>query len=227
MHRGSCAGELWKNEDYQVRLGWLSRHRLLNQDGCFSDSPKYQLNIAFRFDDKQADKIRACDDLRNSHASLGDMVGSPITLPTWGVTAQQRYILADRPPRYWGLASNSRESAYKRHPVLPAHSDLAAAAIRSPDGGKLYGFTPRTQLFGSVASVLRYNVFSRLLFAIANRLLGIPAIGYVGDFAFHFPSSSSLGEGAMAISPHLTDIICIKLKKRKFPPSTRPLLSWR
>ena len=111
------------------------------------------------------------------------------------------------------MGINDHESAYKHHPARPEHADLAVVALRSPSGGKLYGLTPRTQLFGSVASVMHYNIFSRVLVVIANRLLGIPAVGYVDDCAFLAPLS--LGPAAAQAFHQMTDPIGIKVQKHK------------
>ena len=160
----------------------------------------------------QAGEIRAFDDLRHSLTNKGVRVSSPNTLPTWDIIAQQGYAIADQ-PRDWGIGVNDQESAYKHHPVRPEHADLDAVALRSPADGKLYGFTPRTQLFGSVASVMHYNIFSRVLVVIVNRALGIPAVCYVDDYAFLDPLS--LGVASMGAFHQLTDLIAIKIEKRK------------
>ena len=55
-----------------------------------------------------------------------------------------------------------------------------------PDG-KWYGFIPRSQIFGSTASVVHYNTFSRLLASLICRILGLPCIGYFDDYAFMTP----------------------------------------
>ena len=136
-------------------------------------------------------------------------VSSTITLLTWDIIAQQCCIIADS-PRDWGLGVNDHESDYKHQPVRPEHADLAVVALRSLADGKLYGFTPRTQLFGSVVSGIRYNISSRVLIVISNRLLGIPAAGYVDDFAVLAPLS--LGSAAMRAFHQITDLVGIKIK---------------
>ena len=187
-HRVPLTDELWKEALDQVKAGRLDTRRQLKYKGDFADEPRYKLNVAFIFAVRQSEKVRACDDLRHSNTKLGAVAASPITLPTWGIVAQLCLLIADK-PRDWGLAVNDRESAYNHHPLTPDHADLAAIALRSPDGGRLYGFMPRTQVFGSVASVMHYNIFSRMfvVVVVANRLLGIPVAGYVDDFAFVCP----------------------------------------
>ena len=77
----------------------------------------------------------------------------------------------------------------------------------------IYGFTPRTQLFGSAASVVHYNAPRRMFCAIANGLLGNPVVGYVDDFACICPIS--IGQGAMCAFQKLADISGANLKKKK------------
>ena len=178
----------------------------------FADNPKYQMDDASRCAVKQAGKIRSCDDLRHSRTNRGVRVSSPITLPTWDIIAQQCYIIADS-PKELGLGVNDHESAYKHHPVRPDHADLAVVALRPPADGKQYVFAPRAQLFGSVASVMHYNISNRSLVVIANRLLGAPAVGYVDDFAF--PAHLSLCPAAVRAFHQMADSIGIKIMKHK------------
>lgn len=135
-HRGPFTAELRKEAPAPVMPGRLDDPRKLNTYGRFVDSPKYQLDVAFRITVNLAGKIRARDDLKHPHTNRGMRASSPITLPTWGIIAQQCYIIADT-PRDWGLGVNDHGSAYNLHPLGPDHADLAVAALRSPDGGKL------------------------------------------------------------------------------------------
>ena len=43
---------------------------------------------------------------------------------------------------------------------------------------------PRSQLFGSVASVVHYNTFSRLLISLFVRIFGTPGVAYFDDYGF-------------------------------------------
>ena len=70
---------------------------------------------------------------------------------------------------------------YKKLPPKPPDAFLAAIALQGPDG-KWYGLIPRSQLFGSAASVVRYNAFSRLLASLFARLFGAPPIGFFDDY---------------------------------------------
>ena len=65
-------------------------------------------------------------------------------------------------------------SAYKGLPADPAHTKFAAAVLKSPSDGEYYAFGSKTLLFGSVASVIHYNVFARFVTELVNRIFGIP-----------------------------------------------------
>ena len=77
-----------------------------------------------------------------------------IALPTWCLIFQPRLRVSDT-KRDWPMAVNDHEEDYKRHPDFPPHAGLAVIALRSPVGNHLYGFTPRNQLFGGIASLLQ------------------------------------------------------------------------
>ena len=50
---------------------------------------------------------------------------------------------------------------------------------------------PKTQLSGSVASVLHYNGIARILVSIFSRICCIPMIGHFGDSGFLVPAAIS------------------------------------
>ena len=56
-------------------------------------------------------------------------------------------------------------------------------------GGRWYGVATRSQISGPTASVVRYNNFPRLLASPMCRILGLPRIGYFGDYSFLFSKS--------------------------------------
>ena len=56
----------------------------------------------------------------------------------------------------------------------PAHARLAMVAPRGPLSGAWFAFPPRSLLFGAEAAVLHYNLFSRTMAVLTNRILGIP-----------------------------------------------------
>lgn len=83
----------------------------------------------------------------------------------------------------WAKCKEDHNDAYKQLPIGPAGKADSIVAPRRPVESRRYGFVSRTQIFGSGAAVLRYNVLSRLLTALDNRYMGIPMIGYFDDFS--------------------------------------------
>ena len=81
------------------------------------------------------------------------------------------------------LCNADREAAYKQLPIDPSDQKNAIVVLRRRASKLWYGFVTRALIFGSVAAVLHYNAISRILVALANRVLGIPLGGYLGDFA--------------------------------------------
>ena len=68
-------------------------------------------------------------------------------------------------------------------------------------------------MFGSVASVRRYNVFSRILVTITRQPFGIPTDGRVDECDPICPTS--IGEKVMETFHQMAEINGIKLKKKK------------
>ena len=118
------------------------------------------------------------------------------------------------------MAASDHEAAYKHQPDFPPHSGLAAIALRSPGDKQLYGFTPRTHLFGSIATVLHNDVFSRLLVTLICNILGIPTVGYFSDFAPLVPSAVS-SEGQVDCG-HAMLVILKNIKATIGPPQHIP-----
>ena len=106
----------------------------------------------------------------------------PIQLVSWDHLAQ----LCRRPcgkSRDWALLKADHEAAYEQLPLRPQDQSRAIIALKHPVTGKWFGFGSHTLVFGATAAVLHYNVFSRLINALANRLLGIPSIFFFDDFS--------------------------------------------
>ena len=59
----------------------------------------------------------------------------------------------------WLLFKADHESAYKQLPIRPADMKNASVALRHHSKGSRFVFVTRTLIFGSVAAVIRYNVF--------------------------------------------------------------------
>ena len=106
---------------------------------------------------------------------------TPIKLISWGHDAAivNEFKAAGPHCRFFKC---DRKSAYETLPVDPAQTGFAAVVLKSPIGGKYYAFTSKTLLFGSIASVIHYNVFARIITELVNRIFGIPLISFWGDF---------------------------------------------
>ena len=176
------AEALWLEATEQVAKGWLAAPRILNREGRFADAPNFPLINAFRFAVLQNEKIRACDDLLASGTNSSCSVLSPITLPSWEHVA---HIAAELALSGHDIAfgKGDESDAYKKQPMKPPDAFLAVITLQGPDGRR-YGFVPCSQLFGSVASVVHYNTFSRLFISLFVRIFGIPGIAYFDDYGF-------------------------------------------
>ena len=115
--------------------------------------------------------------------------------------------------RDWALFKADREAAHKQLPLDPADQLYAIIALRNPTTGHRYGFSSRTLMFGSIAAVVHYNVFSRLITAIFNRMLGSPLVCFFGDFASLIPRL--LATKGLAVFTRICDLLGIKLKQAK------------
>ena len=162
--------------------GWLLNPVPISSDGKPLLWNSKQYNVSFRFGVLQADKLRACDDLKHSMANLACTAATPIQLLSWGNIAQISAILAAGGGD-WATFKDDRKAAYKQLPIDPADQNTAIIALRRPTNHRWYGFIARALIFGSVSAVLHYNVLPRLMVVLANRYLGIPLVGYFDDFA--------------------------------------------
>ena len=176
---------------------WLSEPIPIAADGEASTWRSNSFNVAFRFGVAQAEKIRACDDLKHSLANLSRAVLTPIKLVSWGHLAQLSHLMSRPRNADWGLFEADHEAAYKQLPIDPVDQRGAIIALRHPPSMKWYGFITRTLIFGAVAAVLHYNVFSRAWTALINRDLGIPLVCFFDDFAATI--QLRLGEKALAV----------------------------
>ena len=199
----------------QVAKGWLRSPVELAASGCPAGFPPRGYNIAFRVGAEHAAKVRPSDDLKHSLTNAACAVLTPIQLVSWGYLSQ----LCRRScgfGRDWALLKADHEVAYKQLPLAPADQDRAIIAIRHPTSGKWYGFASRTLMFGATAAVLHYNVFSRLVTALVNRLFGITLICFFGDFA----SSAPRMLGGKALHAYLL------LRPHRNSAETRQIRSW-
>ena len=179
--------ELWGEASAQVARGWLNRPILLNAAGRFDAAPLSAINPAFRFGAEQLDKLRACGDLKRARTNAACSILTPNSLPTWdhiALLAAKAHVLCTS----WPFFKTDHESAYIWIPIRPDRAKFAVVALRNPHGGMWYGFSPKSLMFGSTASVLHYTCLIRIIASLANRLLGLPMVGYIDDFGPICPS---------------------------------------
>ena len=172
---------LWSEAMDQVARGWLDSPRLLNRSGAFADDLNAPLNVAFRFAVAQSSKVRACEDLKDSLTNRLCAAETPIALPDWDLLAAMSLFSSSLSKKDWAFLKGDDTSAYKNLPLKPSDAHLAAIGLWGSRKKGRFAFLPRTLLFGATASVLRYNVFSRMLAVIFNRLFGIPLIAFYDD----------------------------------------------
>ena len=205
------ADTLWAEALSQVSAGWLDSPQLLDNSGRFAHSPQTPIVNAFRFAVIQGDKIRACDDLKASLTNRSCMVLTPISLPSWEHIAQACLDIAQSNCD-WSLGKGDESDAYKKQPLANDDALLAVVTLMGPDG-KWYGFIHRSQIFGSTASVIHYNTFSRLFSSLICRILGLPCLGYFGDFAFLAPQL--IQDKALATFREFAQLVGTFLKDKK------------
>lgn len=208
------AKQLWGEARLQVEKGWLRAPQPLDKSGNFRDLPDEKVNIAFRFGVLQSDKLRGCDDLKDSLTNETCYITTPITLPSWDHIASAARILAAN-KKQWAFGKIDHRDAYKALPLKPSEACFATLALRNPDDGVWYGFRPRTLMFGSTAAVLHYNCLSRVIASLACRLLLLPAVGYFGDFGFITAADGA--DEAFASFAEFFTLLGMELKVEKSP----------
>ena len=90
---------------------------------------------------------------------------------------------------------------YGQLPVCDDHEKPAAVTPKGLTCGKMTGFVPRSQLFGSQAAALHSKTVSRVIATIAVKGLKLPRLGYFDDFGMAGTESAIRGaQGALAAS---------------------------
>ena len=161
------AEHLWEEALVQVSEGWLTAPEPMDQNRRFQEHPLGQCNIAFRLGVEQADKLRGCDDLKDSLNNTACAVRTPITLPGWDHIAAATRILAGCKCA-WSFGKVDHKAAYKALPIKPGDAKYAIIALWGPKRKIWCGFRTRTQLFGSAAAVLHYNSLSRIIASLSS-----------------------------------------------------------
>ena len=196
----------------QRSKGWSAAPVELKAPGRPADLPAGGYNVAFRLGVEQAEKLRACDDLKHGLANQACRVHTPIKLVSWDHLSQLCRTFA-KGGRDWALFKADHEAAYNTLPLGPADQLYSIVALRHPTSGIWYGFRSRTLFFGSVAAVIHYNVFPRLITAIFNKTFGIPLICFFDDFAALLPRL--LARKGLAVFAGFCESSGIRLKSAK------------
>ena len=178
--------EIWNEGTEQKLRGLMGGPFDFNEDGPVRGEEKALHNIAFRFAVIQPENVRAIDDCKHARINEFCKIRTPISLPSWDHVAECTRMISSA-NREWGCAVADQHAAYKCEPLMPKHINLRIIAIWNPKSQRYFAFKPPTQLFGSADSVLNYNILSRILAPLANRVFAIPVLGYFGDFGFIVP----------------------------------------
>ena len=212
-HGFGTGSVLWDEAMDQIQKGWLSEPRQFEK----AEYDQECIPPAFRFGVHQADKIRACDDLKDNGANALCIVQTPITVPSWDHVVSMCELVR-KSPGTWSFGKVDHESAYKFLPINPDHMRMSRIILRHPQSGILQIFQAKVLPFGSVAAVLHYNIFARCIAFIINEIFRIPILNYFDDFGFLTPSGMA-GE-AMRVVSEFCQILNIRLKlpKSEFGP---------
>ena len=144
--------------------------------------------------------------------NLACCVATPIRLASWDHLAEMcRRISSSN--KDWHLFKADHEAAYKQLPLEWEHSSLAVISLRSPTDHCWYGFMSRTLMYGAIAAVLHYIVFSRIIAELMCRVMGIPMISYFDDFGALLPAE--IARKGLQTFTQLRQLLGITLKSAK------------
>ena len=203
---------MWAEAIGEVEKGWLSQPIPVNEQGSCIFFKGSGVDVAFKFAVLLVGKIRAFDDMRHSITNRARAVLTPIKLVSWDHVAHISNLLAKRG---FGcqFPKDDHRAAYKSLPVCPSQTKLAAIVLKNPGGGNWYAFTSRTLLFGSIASVLHYNIFPRAISELVAKIFGILIVCFFDDFGALIIKCLAI-EGLWCFQ-QFCDICGIDLKPRK------------
>ena len=154
--------ELRGEATQQHQDGCLREPILISDNGTVHNEQGDVLNLAFMCSVPQGDKDRACDDLRHSITNRAAAALTPVRLVSWGHLAaiSNRFLAKGAICEF---PQCDHKSSYNALPVDPRETRFAVITSKCPKEGNYFAFIIRTLLFGSIASVLRYNVFARIV----------------------------------------------------------------
>ena len=176
------------------------------------------LNISFLFGVAQAGELRDCDDLRYSRTNITFAGMTHIKLVDWDHIAQLSRLVAPS-GKAWNFLKAAHEADYEQIPSEWSHPRLASIALRNQKGKSRYGFCRRAMVFGDIASVLHYNVFSRIVGELDSKVFGAPVVCFFDDFGALIPGP--LGRKALEISTRFCQILGISVETSKYHVGVR------
>ena len=116
--------------------------------------------------------------------------------------------MVDPSARPWSFLKTDHASAYKQLPLRPDRAQLAAISLRGPTSDQWVAFRSRTLAFGSAAAVLHNNCPSWCLAALIAKTLGVPMIGYFGEYGAFVPADLE-GDAEETIDGFMTSLVII------------------
>ena len=123
------------------------------------------------------------DDLMQGSTNRATQVPTTISLPTRGhCPSAIKSLMGQCSSRPLGFAKAGHVAACNQLPLVPNRGQLAANSVRDPQSGGWGSFPPNARPFGGAAAAHQYNCLSRIIAALAIRLLKIPTMGYSDDF---------------------------------------------
>ena len=194
----SRAKPLWASAE-GVTSGFSPEQSQLIWDSCVEEAKQGLLegplplsDIAFdhnlpvvRFTIFQKDKWRMIDNLKASGTNAAAATRHPIRLPTHAHLAEITHRCTQtRGPSDFQLWKSDHKSAYKQMPLCREHSSACVIIAKEPGvGGRVFGFRPKTLLFGSSLAVISYNYVSNFVAAAFSIIYKTPVVAFYDDFA--------------------------------------------
>ena len=150
------ATELWEGAIRWATKGWLEGTSGYDPEAkLWLGGKLLEVNPAYRVGVRQGAKLRAVDGLRRSAADQAAATHTPTNLPPWDHIAHICELFGrEGGQRPLAMAEADHADDFNRLPLKEGEQLTAVVTPQGTTGRALYGFIPRTQVFGSLASVL-------------------------------------------------------------------------
>ena len=166
----------------QAKCGRTGHPKHVAESGRIAQAPNGAANQAFRFGvHHHHGEMIACDDLKHARANLSRFIPTQNILPTWDRSAQHSLKGASTRPS-WSFYKEDHAPAYKWLPLQPDQARYATVILRPPLTSFGIAFNHEPSCLGRPHRFFHYTCLSRIIASSACRLLGIPMLGYLGDF---------------------------------------------